>query len=481
MKKFFQKFLFFIILGGSFLMAENVFSINTATLKIAHNDGILCFLNGIEFINTLNEPQTERYWNKEIDILRYLSNGENVLACRVSNGDGNPGSGIGYFDVELIVDSQIIIKRGSENWKYFGQGNSTTPPPADRNNRSWYLPNYDDSSWPIGSTPFDGRRGPVLTKAPDDAWFRKKFYISGLKGYQPPSNGFDCLVYNSKDACLSIPYCFWTGSNCLKENLVDCQMINNKDDCLRKKDCQWFNSKCIKNEDYYQQNIYQIKSQILSGCFKPIIHKIDKYLKPPLEKLNGLIFSSPTPLITGLVQYGNQVKVFIDDNFITEAVVKEGEETGVANFYFKIPESAIPLIDDLKVHKLKILAINKKDQSICESPSINFIVTPYPAPILHQLGEISFLPRADNLKIKDRKPIITGLVKYGSIVEIFIDDKFVGRAKIQGGEKTGIANFYLKLEKELSPGKHTLYAIAKKAGQELIKSQPSQIFTFFVE
>ena len=481
MKRFFRKFLFFIILGSSFLIPKDAFLINTATLKIAHNDGIQCFLNGNEFINTLKEPQTERYWNKEIDILKYLSSGENVLACRVSNGDGNPGTGIGYFDIELVIDSQIIIKKGSDNWKYFGQGGSINPPPLDRNNRSWYLSNYDDSFWSTGSTPFDGRKGPVLTKAPDDAWFRKKFYISGIKSDGDSFNGFDCSVYNSKEACLSVPNCFWTGNNCLKENLVECSMINNKEDCLRKKNCHWINSKCIKDEDYYQQNIYQMKSRVLSGCFQPIIHKIDKYFKPPFEKLSGLVFSSPTPLITGLVQYGNQVKVFIDDRFITEAVVKEGEESGVANFYFKFPDDAIPLIDDLKVHKLKILAINKKDQSVCESLPINFLVTPYPAPVLHRLGEIPFLPRADNLVIKNRKPIITGLVKHGSIVEIFIDDKLVGRAKVQGGEKSGVANFYLKLTKELSPGKHTLYAIAKKADQELIKSRPSQIFTFFVK
>ncbi|MFN3301618.1 MAG: hypothetical protein ACK413_01125 [Patescibacteria group bacterium] len=474
MKKKIQKKLIIFGILILFFFPLNKGLAKQAKLRIAHNDGIQCYLNDQEFLNTLTEPQTERYWNKEIDVSNYLRTGQNLLACRVSNGDGNPGSGIGYFDVELIIDEQTIIQKGSGNWKYFGKGGSTNPPSPDYRGRYWYNSDFDDSYWAVGNTPFDGRRGPVLTRAPDDAWFRKFFNLA--ESVSPPANNFGCSGYTSKAACLSIPDCLWTGSSCLRSSLATCNLFNNETDCLSKTGCYWKNSRC---EEY--QDLYKIIIQSRTGCWTPTIHRLDRYFKPPLEKVEGLVFESVKPLITGLVKYGNQIEIFVDNQSIGKAVVKEGEYSGVSNFYFKPKRSIVSSTNDLKIHQLKIVATNPYDGSTCSTNPINFIVLPYPAPIIHRLGEIPYLIRANQLVIKTKTPLITGLVKYGSVVDIFIDDKLAGRAKVKEGEKSGTANFYFIVKNPLSIGEHTLYAIAKKAGQEEIVSAPSQVFNFKVE
>ncbi len=448
MNKKLLKNLIFIFLILFFIPLKKTTAIQ-ATLKIAHNDGIQCYLNGYEFINTLNEGQTERYWNKEIDVSNYLRANQNLLACRVSNGDGNPGTGIGYFDVELVINSQIIIQRGSSGWKYFGSAGSTTPPPDDAFSRKWFAVDYNDSSWPTASTPFDGRSGPVLKRAPDDAWFRKFFSLSSQHSSGQSSSG-------------------------------NCSLITNQTECLNRS-CYWINSACWESrEDFSNQTAYRIKNLSRNGCWQPTIHRLDHYLKPSLN-LTEFIFESPKPLITGLVKYGNQIEIYVNDKPIGKAIVKEGELTGVANFYFKPKTNLVSTDEYLIPQKLKIVAFNPYDGSVCQTKDLIFIIRPYPAPIIHRLGEIPYVFQADRLIIKTKKPLITGLVKYGSVVDIFIDEKFVGRANVKEGKNTGVANFYFTLKDPLTPGEHRLYAIAKKANQEDIVSLPSQVFYFTVK
>lgn len=439
-KNQFKKIVFLIVFIFFFsgLKPKIAYLVDTAILRIAHNDGIQCYLNNREIINTLNQPQTHRYWNKEIDVKNYLLSGRNLLACRVSNGDGNPGTATGYFDLELVVDSQTIISKGSDNWKYFGQGGSTNPPYVDSNGRSWFHSDYNDNLWKIGSAPFDGTSGIILSKAPDDAWFRKSFYLSS--SFYPPSN-INCSDFTDEITCLNRG-CFWLGSTCSnkpKENL---------------------------------------NNFTLFGCFPPSFHRFGQYKNISLENTDEFLIDTYQPLITGLVKYGNEVEVYVNNQSIGKAIVKEGEDSGIANFYFKPKGSIVFSNDILKLHTLKVVAFNPLDQSTCSSKSINFRIKPYPAPVIHRLGEISFLMRANKLFIKTKNPVVAGTVKSNSIVEIFVDNQYIGRAKIQKG-KNNRDNFYLKLP-TLSLGKHTLYARARKLDNESIVSLPSQVFEFTI-
>ena len=527
-----------ILLGAFLLFTPNRFLIAAtpyAVLRVAHNDGAQCYLNNQEVFNNLSSGQNEKYWNREIDVSGYLQSTQNILACRVSNGDGNRGTSLGFFDAELTVNSQVVISRNGTGWKYFGSGGLTTPPWYDNSGRQWYDINYSDSSWSTGNAPFNGKNYSLLTKAPDDGWFRKAFYSDGslfnynqqctfftnrisclnntgciwtgsscIDSYSATcsyfnnladclnksgctwtgstcitAGSFSCSSFNIRAACLSIPGCSWTGSYCLSSIFTACSIFNNQADCLTKTGCSWINSTCIDTQYMYNQDLFKIRTQSLTGCWQPTIHRLDTYLKPPAD-ISGFVLESPKPLITGLLKYGNQIEIFVDDNSVGKAVVKEGEYSGISNFYFKSKENVAPITTELTTHQLKIVATNPYDKSVCTTGPVAFIVVPYPAPIIHRLGEISYVKRANILSIKTKEPMVTGLVKYGSVVEIYIDNKNVGRAKVKQGEKTGVANFYLKLPR-LTVGDHTLYAVAKKASQEDLVSPTSQVYNFSVE
>jgi|GEM_PF-4165384 len=591
--KLLKKIIIFFFLALFFIPLNKTLAV-TGQLSLAHNDGAQCFLNNTEIFNNLSRAQTHKYWNRTINIDNKLIAGQNYLACRVSNGDGNRGTFFGFFDAELIVNSQTMIPRNNADWKYFGTGGSIVPPPLDSSNRVWHESLYNDNNWFVGSAPFNGEKGTsVLTRAPDNAWFRKSFYLDPLwfttncssytnrpaclnvtnclwtgtycLNYNSATcsifnNQADCLTktgcfwngtfcasgsssncsfYTNKTNCLSLNYCLWTGYSCLESSSAICSNFNNQVDCLTKAGCiwtgsycsapsvyncsyqnnrtsclntsgciwtgsycvntsattcnsfitqidclnrlgcYWNGSYCTDSQHFYDQERYNIRNFSLNGCWNPTIHQFDKYKIFPKD-VKEIAVESARPLITGLVKYGNKVEVFINNNSIGEAVVKEGEYSGVANFYFKPKQNFIDLSKKLETYQIKLVATNPRDNSVCTTGPISFIIIPYPAPIVHRFGEINYVQRANILSISTRKPLITGLVKYGSIVEIYVDNKMVGKPKIKEGEKTGVANFYMTLP-GLTPGQHTLYAIAKKAGQEDIESPSSQVYTFTVK
>ncbi|MCX7778735.1 MAG: hypothetical protein N2259_00615 [Patescibacteria group bacterium] len=463
----------FIIFGLSlgcfvpllFFLPKAAQAITTATLRIAHNDGVQCYLNNLEVINTLSEPQTHRYWNKEINVKNYLQSGRNLLACRVSNGDGNPGTGIGYFDLELKVDSQTIIASRSGDWKYFGQSGKTTPPSIDSYGRTWFHPYYDDSSWRTGSTPFGGWGASILGQAPDDGWFRKSFTISFDESISQ-----NCPRFTDRLTCLNYG-CWWYNSACFNNPPpINCAQFNNETTCFNR-GCWWHGTECSNSPRPPEKIGFSP-----FGCIRPTIHRFGQY-KDLSRGPYQITLEDYQPLITGLVKYGNRVEIYVDNQSIGKAVVKEGEDSGIANFYFKPKGTIVPSTDQLNFHRLKIVAVNPLDQSLCANELVSFRIKPYPAPIIHRLGEIPYVMRANKLTIKTKNPLVTGLVKSGSVVEVFVDNQSVGQAKIQKGKE--MDNFYLTLP-TLSLGQHSLYAIAKKAGAESIVSAPSQIFEFTV-
>ncbi|TSC94930.1 MAG: hypothetical protein Athens101410_711 [Parcubacteria group bacterium Athens1014_10] len=247
-----------------------------ATLKLSYNDGIVCFINNQLVINALEEDHNSKYWNRELDVYKYLKIGLNLIACRVSNGDGNKGKSNGKFDAELIINGEEIITRGDNSncykgaiWRYYGKAESRFHPPKEKDGDYWYRAGYSDSSWNFGYPPF-GEEGSkknctegILSKAPDDAWFRKWFDVIDLNVYKidPQESVVSQLIYPA-------PALIRLGEN----SQVDMSIV--------------------------------------------------------------YITKSLRPVITGLVKYDSRVKIYIDNKYVNLAKIQNGEKSGTANFYY---------------------------------------------------------------------------------------------------------------------------------------------------
>lgn len=249
------------------------------TLYLSYDDGIQCFINNQLAINALEEYHVNKYWNRELDVLKYLKKGQNLIACRVSNGDGNKGDSGGNFDAELIIDGKIIFSRGNglncgagSSWKYYGQGGSISQPAKDSNSYSWYQSNYNDYNWSFGYTPFgEGNRAKnctlgILKKSPDDAWFRKYFDVVSLQ----------------------------------------------------------FNNTASTPTSTYNYNV--------SFYPPPVLIRLGE--NPQVDMSRVYITKSQKPVITGLAKYNSAVKIYLDGKYAGDAKVQGGEKSGTANFYY---------------------------------------------------------------------------------------------------------------------------------------------------
>lgn len=255
-----------------------------AILSLSYNDGILCFINNQLAINALEENHSAKYWNRKIDVYKYLKNGLNLIACQISNGDGNKGAGVGEFDAELIVNNEMIIPKGNEiganqagcatstPWRYYGKGGSILRPPKDLDGDFWYQTGYSDSNWNFGYAPFGNDKKKctkgILTKAPDDVWFRKWFNVVDLDLYKN-----DFKNASAESSCRQTPY---------------------------------------------------YPAPILIGLGE----------NPQVDMSKIYLTKFQRPLITGLVKYNSRVKIYINEKFNGEAKVQNGKKSGTSNFYY---------------------------------------------------------------------------------------------------------------------------------------------------
>ncbi len=78
------------------------------------------------------------------------------------------------------------------------------------------------------------------------------------------------------------------------------------------------------------------------------------------------------------------------------------------------------------------------------------------------------------------KPVIKGLTKSGTVVDIYIDGIFNGRANVRD-DVSGTANFYYAPFLDLKPGVHIVYAVARAAEKGVIvRSEQSSSIAFAV-
>lgn len=171
------------------------------------------------------------------------------------------------------------------------------------------------------------------------------------------------------------------------------------------------------------------------------------------------------PLIVGLNESGTDVKVYLNDSFVGQAHVNEGEgET--SNFYFQ-PHYNLSQGEN----KFKFVAVNKESGQVSE----------YSEELVFKVGDLSaptiISPNEETITAKV-KPIITGLTKSGTRVLVYVDGVYNGKTEILTHE-SGVANFAYKPFLNLAPGKHSIWMVAKDATGR--KSKISNIQYFDIE
>ena len=188
---------------------------------------------------------------------------------------------------------------------------------------------------------------------------------------------------------------------------------------------------------------------------------------PPAPTLisvtQGIEFTNPKPVITGLTFNDTQVDIFIDNQFSGSAIVRN-HESGTANFYFYPPL--------LTTGRHAVHAIARKADSISQNtPEISFRILGTSAPTL-------FIP-VFNLETTELQPFIVGLVHNNSRVKIYINDEYNGEIWVKN-HASGVANFAYKPKYNLSVGMHQVRAMAvnRITGQQ---SGMSSMVTFEVK
>lgn len=429
-KKFISTFLSIPLIVGAFCYilpaqaeyyvpdSEIVHEMKSAVLKLSYNDGIQCFINESLIINVLEEIHPGHYWDRKIDIYKNLKEDENLIACQIVNEVAG-----GNFDAEIVLNSEEIIKKGNSDycntstyWKFYGESNSASPPPKDKDGDKWYQFGYNDDDWKYGPAPFgddpvndESCVKNILNHAPDNAWFRKKFFLNAEQ-------------LGLVDPLKSQPKDFFLGTYA-QPTLVS--LAENKD---------------IKQ---HPNIIYYSKYQ--------------------------------TPIFTGLTQYGSEVKIYIDNNFVNYATVQHGEKSGTANFYYWYKQY---LTEGL--HTVYTVSENPLTKFVSKpSPRLYFSIVPIKPATIISLAENKKVDMSKVYITNWQTPIITGLSPYGKEVNVYIDNEFAGKAITQEGEKSGTSNFYFK-SKLLYPGRHTVVATSYEPRLSL-ESISRQVITFEVK
>jgi hypothetical protein len=180
------------------------------------------------------------------------------------------------------------------------------------------------------------------------------------------------------------------------------------------------------------------------------------------------------PIITGITRPGTEVLVYFDDRYTGTA---NTDETGGNwnDFYYEHPVS-------LSAGKHKFILIARdKSTYILSAPTSEYTINVepvyqpqvnayIPAPVLVQ-------PNEDTITGKV-KPVITGLSRTDTYVNIYIDGVFNGKTKLVS-DSSGTANFSYAPFLNLDRGEHMMYAVSEDQWGR--KSQRSEEIYFNIE
>jgi len=194
---------------GTVRLYHSIYPTKTGSTYLAFDDGARAFVNGKLVNENLNEDHGESYWNAtNADIAWTLKHGANLFAAVVHNG-ALGGGGTGGFDVGVEMNGWWVIPPGDDDsnmdtldadcnanpsFKYWAGDGSRVAPPLDGNGYAWWEPQYDDSTWSDGHTPFGGKSGCCTTGVLDTdsgdwLYVRKWFMVDDMLGQETLSGG----------------------------------------------------------------------------------------------------------------------------------------------------------------------------------------------------------------------------------------------------------------------------------------------------
>lgn len=161
------------------------------------------------------------------------------------------------------------------------------------------------------------------------------------------------------------------------------------------------------------------------------------------------------PVIIGLTANGTFARIYIDGVYNGKTEITK-DQSGTANFVYK------PFLNLSKGwHTVQAEAEIESGRKSAKSLALKFkIEDSMPAPTL-----IATLAGADN-----RWPVITGLAKNNSLINLYIDHRLFGKFALQN-HLSGTGNFAFKTPLSLANSSHLVYATAINAkGKESIWS-----------
>ena len=183
----------------------------------------------------------------------------------------------------------------------------------------------------------------------------------------------------------------------------------------------------------------------------PIVRKIN---------LDGAYYNKPS--ISGLTNKNTDVLVYIDDVLSGLATVKIGK-TPTDSFNFRVQTK-------LKTGKHKIILVAKnKNTKILSAPTKEYFIT-----VKGIARPIVYKPNSKFITGNPRQEI-TGWSDYGSIVYVYIDEKYDGKTKLPAWT----TNFTYKPAHNLTVGAHSVYVVAEDKNGE--KSATSETNRFIIE
>ncbi|OGY79798.1 MAG: hypothetical protein A3B74_03450 [Candidatus Kerfeldbacteria bacterium RIFCSPHIGHO2_02_FULL_42_14] len=172
-----------------------------------------------------------------------------------------------------------------------------------------------------------------------------------------------------------------------------------------------------------------------------------------------MITTDPKPLIQGVSESGNTVKIYFDDVF-NGFTIATADESGIGSFAFR-PSDHL----SYGVHTVKTVAVNDLGKGSRFSRTITFRIEPrFVTPRL-----------TDITHTNTPQPTFTGIAANDSLIQIFIDDRLDGEFYVTN-HFSGTTSFTYQPFLPLRSSRHSIYFIAKN--REGKSSNPSPITTF---
>ncbi|MBU0707282.1 hypothetical protein KKG41_02825 [Patescibacteria group bacterium] len=200
----------------------------------------------------------------------------------------------------------------------------------------------------------------------------------------------------------------------------------------------------------------------------PGLAQADNELPYPAPTLltpeNGSTTEITKPVITGLSKNDSRVKIFIDDQLNGQFQVTN-HSSGTANFVYE------PFLD-LKPgwHDIYATAVDTVGKTSPQSNVIKVLVEyPMPAPTVYQ--------PVVNKDTTAGRPWFRGLAVNDSLVKVYIDGMLNGQLAIEN-QASGVADFAYRTYYDITPGKHTMFAVAVDPNGK--ESKYSEIISFVI-